>query len=181
MNEQLPTKRCPFCAEEILAAAQKCKHCGSNLGDAPRNAAVVPPPMIQERADTPKPKSNGCWIVAIVVAVVAFVPVVAILAAIALPQYRNYTQRSSNAACMAEAKAFMGTAVPEMKNEQNSTPFSPVACSAMQPGGPLTPADYEKGITVVFTPWHKGNAALFRRTVCNAGSAICTFEENAPY
>jgi hypothetical protein len=25
------TKRCPFCAEEILAAAIKCKHCGSEL------------------------------------------------------------------------------------------------------------------------------------------------------
>lgn len=24
-------KACPFCAEEILAAAQKCKHCNSNL------------------------------------------------------------------------------------------------------------------------------------------------------
>ncbi len=25
------TKRCPFCAEEILSAAIKCKHCGSEL------------------------------------------------------------------------------------------------------------------------------------------------------
>ena len=29
------TKRCPFCAEEILEAAKKCKHCGSDLEKAP--------------------------------------------------------------------------------------------------------------------------------------------------
>lgn len=28
------TKQCPFCAEEILAAAVKCKHCGSDLPSA---------------------------------------------------------------------------------------------------------------------------------------------------
>lgn len=26
-----PTKRCPACAEEVLAAARKCKHCGEQL------------------------------------------------------------------------------------------------------------------------------------------------------
>jgi hypothetical protein len=26
-----PTKNCPACAEEILAAARKCKHCGEQL------------------------------------------------------------------------------------------------------------------------------------------------------
>lgn len=26
-----PTKKCPMCAEEILAAARKCKHCGEYL------------------------------------------------------------------------------------------------------------------------------------------------------
>jgi predicted amidophosphoribosyltransferase len=29
-----PTKRCPFCAEEILVAAKKCKHCGEFLARA---------------------------------------------------------------------------------------------------------------------------------------------------
>jgi hypothetical protein len=35
-------KRCPFCAEEILAAAIKCKHCGSNLGEL---AIITTPPQ----------------------------------------------------------------------------------------------------------------------------------------
>lgn len=29
------TKRCSFCAEEILEAAKKCKHCGSDLEISP--------------------------------------------------------------------------------------------------------------------------------------------------
>lgn len=26
-----PTKACPYCGEQILAVAVKCKHCGSDL------------------------------------------------------------------------------------------------------------------------------------------------------
>jgi hypothetical protein len=35
-------KRCSFCAEEILVAAIKCKHCGSNLVESART--TTPPP-----------------------------------------------------------------------------------------------------------------------------------------
>ncbi len=36
------TKSCPFCAEEINAAALKCKHCGSMLDGAPVAASKKP-------------------------------------------------------------------------------------------------------------------------------------------
>ena len=31
MSEQQKTTKCPKCQEEIIAGAQKCKHCGSDL------------------------------------------------------------------------------------------------------------------------------------------------------
>ena len=42
------TKRCPFCAEEILAAAIKCKHCGSMLGASPVQPPTLPSPGGQD-------------------------------------------------------------------------------------------------------------------------------------
>lgn len=36
------TKQCPFCGEEILAVAIKCKHCGSNLQEHKASEAVQP-------------------------------------------------------------------------------------------------------------------------------------------
>lgn len=35
------TRRCPFCAEEILAAAVKCKHCGSDLSFGQTPATIA--------------------------------------------------------------------------------------------------------------------------------------------
>lgn len=34
-SQSAPTQKCPFCAEEILVDAKKCKHCGEFLEEKP--------------------------------------------------------------------------------------------------------------------------------------------------
>ena len=99
------------------------------------------------------------------------VAIIAILAAIALPQYRNYTQRSANGACMAEAKGFMNTAVADIADNRNATTFVGSACASID--SPVVIADYNTPRSVVFTPKTKGNASLVKTTKCDSGSGSC--------
>ena len=106
------------------------------------------------------------------------VAIIAILAAIALPQYRNYTQRSANGACMAEAKAWMNTAVADIADGRDSTLFSAnkKACTSANPDQ-LKVADYSTPKSVTFTPVTKGNAGLLKATTCDSGSGACTIAQ----
>lgn len=100
------------------------------------------------------------------------VAIIAILAAIALPQYRNYTQRSANGACMAEAKAYMNIAVADAADNRTSVAYGPVACTSGTTT-PITPSMYNSNATVTFTPQTRGNSAMLKTTLCSAGSATC--------
>ena len=100
------------------------------------------------------------------------VAIIGILAAVALPAYRDYTQRSANGACTAEAKSYMSTAVADMAN--GIVPQAYPANGACTIGAALAVADYAANTAVVFTPQTRGNAALVRTTTCNAGSGQCT-------
>ena len=70
------------------------------------------------------------------------IAIIGILAAIALPQYKNYTQKSANSACLEEGSGFMRGAAAAIAN--NDTNLWPVvtnkACLNAYPSNPGTPA-----------------------------------------
>jgi ribosomal protein L37AE/L43A len=56
-QEHSQTKTCPFCGEEILLSAIKCKHCGEFLDGRKRN---VPPQSIQTKQAPGIPTCQQC-------------------------------------------------------------------------------------------------------------------------
>ena len=104
------------------------------------------------------------------------VAIIAILAAIALPQYRNYTQRSANGACMAEGKAYMNTAVADASDGRTSSTFVGSACTSASPTT-ISSTAYNTNASVTFTPKTKGNSALVKTTVCQAGNGACRISQ----
>lgn len=103
------------------------------------------------------------------------VAIIGILAAVALPQYRNYTQRSSDGACLAEAKSYMGVAVADLSDGRASVaPYNPSACTAASPTGNIDLAAYNGGTSVTFTPITRGGTP--QTVECNVGSGACNFQ-----
>lgn len=100
------------------------------------------------------------------------VAIIAILAAVALPQYRNYTQRSADAACLAEAKAYMTTAIVELADYTLPAAYAPVACDSTTNLG-LGTGDFATPRTVTFNSPTRGNANIKQNVNCNTGSAQC--------
>lgn len=98
------------------------------------------------------------------------VAIIGILAAVALPQYRNYVERSGDAACLAEAKGTMAGIVTAVLNADTDL-LPDITFSACE----ATPAGYTAGALpaaggqIVFTPT-KGSG---RTVTCEVDSGSC--------
>ena len=99
------------------------------------------------------------------------VAIIGILAAVALPAYRDYTQRSANSACLAEAKGYMATAIADAAAGRD--PAKPPAVSCVSPTDAMTQSDWTGGKPLTFVPKDSGNTAVKQSTTCNAGNGNC--------
>lgn len=97
------------------------------------------------------------------------VAIIGILAAIALPAYQNYTIKSANRACLAEAKAYYNTVLADLND--NRTPVAPrdQACSGTQSGVAMTLATLGAATASAVAP---GDGAI-SCDLANGGS--CTY------
>ncbi len=105
------------------------------------------------------------------------IAIIGILAAIALPAYQDYTQRSANNACLAEAKAWINGAVAEVATDGKLlTAYSPAACEGISGTAPQV-NDTNLGTTdIVFKARIRGTDGKKQGTLCNPVTATCKLQ-----
>lgn len=102
------------------------------------------------------------------------VAIIGILAAIALPSYRDYMQRSANGACLAEAKAYVNSAIADAADDRTPNNYPSSANSACATHPNMTIANFTGGSNLTYVPVERGNTSLKKNVTCNAGTGSCT-------
>jgi type IV pilus assembly protein PilA len=101
------------------------------------------------------------------------IAIIGILAAVALPQYKTYTQKSANTACLSEATGFVRGATAAIANKDpNLWPaIANKSCTTAFPGKPADAAALAgfEGTTKDFTPASPGN----KNTTCTYDTGTC--------
>ena len=108
------------------------------------------------------------------------VAIIGILAAVALPQYQNYTQRSSNSACLAEARAYMGSIVSDIATTGSDADTVYEGKSCTGPEAAPTFANYQDNAEITFKPIARGAKEELRDVLCEAGTGSCSLSAAAP-
>jgi type IV pilus assembly protein PilA len=105
------------------------------------------------------------------------VAIIGILAAIALPQYKTYTQKAADNACLAEGKSIANGIVAAIANSRDATLMPAItvgvnlkACSATDLTAGTLPAD---GSTFTFTP---KNGTTGKTVSCTTDTGTCAVQ-----
>lgn len=109
------------------------------------------------------------------------VAIIGILAAIAIPAYQNYTQRSSNTACLSEAKAYIGLAIADKASDADFSPYNPVACKEAPTGltgeSAAIKTTFNTSTTITFVPKTTGNEEELKDVVCTTLTGNCELKD----
>ena len=92
------------------------------------------------------------------------VAIIGILAAVAVPAYRDYTIRSADGACLAEAKIYADVAMIALHIAGSIPAPNASACSSISPAvdfaTPVTAAPASPGIGTISCDLNTGNCTL---------------------
>ena len=75
----METKNCPYCSEEIIKTAKKCKHCGEYLDDTLRNERKKDSHQVQPKEIIVKQKSSGLVTFMIVLVIIVLIGIITVL------------------------------------------------------------------------------------------------------
>ena len=101
------------------------------------------------------------------------VAIIAILSAIALPAYNNYRVKSTNNACMGEAKAYMNSWVSAVKGGMDDLPvYTASACAA----GTAPDAGNAENDPVDYSATFVAEAPGTETVECSEQTATCQFQ-----